>query len=75
MRIELMSESEKREWEDMKACHEAIKKAREIRKTSRNVLERNLKGVTHTHIPIQMWEVLQEVIENERKTEKSRTIG
>ena len=45
---------------DMKACYEAIKKAREIRKKP---VQNRANGVTYTSIPMEMWEVLQPLIE------------
>ena len=47
---------------DMQKCYEAIKKAREIRYAPRHKHRRGT-GASHTHIPMAMWEVLQEVIE------------
>ena len=68
MRVELMTASEKREWQDMQQCYRAIKKAREIRKSSLprhgyNIDGSAREGASHTHIPMEMWEVLQPVIE------------
>lgn len=62
MRIELMSEAEKKEWEDMRKCYRAIQKAREIRYAPKHKHRRS-EGASHTHIPMAMWEVLKEVIE------------
>lgn len=45
---------------DMRACYEAIKKARTIRQKP---VQYRADGVTYTHIPMEMWEVLQPVIE------------
>ena len=68
MRIELLTDEEKREWEDMQKCYRAIQKAREIRKSSLPRLGYNIdgsarEGASHTHIPMEMWEVLKPVIE------------
>ena len=54
--------AEERERQDMQKCYEAIKKAREIRYAPRHKHRRGT-GASHTHIPMAMWEVLQEVIE------------
>ena len=59
MKVLLQSEKDKQEFEDMKACYEAIKKARLVRRPV-NV---RTEGVTHTMIPMSMWEVLQPVID------------
>lgn len=60
MKATLLSPSDKSEYDDMRACYEAIKKARLIRKKPVN---RRKEGATYTNIPMEMWEVLQPVIE------------
>ena len=62
MKVTLLSKEEKQEYMDMQACYKAIKKARIIR---RNPAECRVEGVTHTNIPMSMWDVLQPVIEVE----------
>ena len=60
------------EWSDMCACYAAIQAAGEVRKFSgsRQGLNRDgthRQGAHYTHIPMEMWEVLQPVIETDVK--------
>ena len=66
MKVILLSEKDKQEFDDMQACYEAIKKARIIRKQP---VVRRKEGATYTNIPMEMWEVLQPVIENTARKE------
>ena len=61
--------AEEKERQDMQKCYEAIKKAREIRYAPQHKYRRST-GASHTHIPMAMWEVLQEVIEVTDEREK-----
>ena len=62
MKVTLLSEDEKQEFEDMQSCYKAIKQARLIRS---NPVKVRKDGATHTMIPMSMWEVLQPVIETD----------
>ena len=62
--------AEEKERQDMQKCYEAIKQARRIYRYEPSGRGYNLdgtkrEGATHTHIPMEMWEVLQEVIEGD----------
>ena len=60
MRVTLTHPKEREWYNDMEACYKAIKKCREIRK---NPVKAKEGGVTHTMIPIEMWEALKPVID------------